>query len=467
MLDTLPPTPNTLPPSDRPKLLIVDDDANICSQMKWALAGDYEVFVAEERQGALDIVRKERPAVVTVDLGLPPHPREVKEGFQTLSDILQQDSTTKVIVITGQQERKHALLAVNKGAYDFFYKPIQIEELKVVLRRALHIYQLERELREIERSMDGPSFEGMLGKSPQMQEVIAAIRRVATTDVPVLIMGETGTGKELVARAIHRLSKRSVGPLVAINCGAIPENLLESELFGHEKGAFTGAHIQRKGRIEMASGGTLLLDEVGELPLPPQVKLLRFLEEHQIERVGGRVTIPVNVRLMAATNTDLKKAIKKGRFREDLYYRLGVVNINLPPLRKRMEDILLIANALQQRYSAESRKKITGFTEHAIAALQTYAWPGNIRELENRIRRAVIMAEGSRLTPADLELPSAYVEPKDNGLLQARAALEKDMIRQALARHNGNITQTAAELAVSRTTLYERIQKHEIAIERT
>ena len=474
MLDTLHPTPSTLHPSDsapepsvKPKLLIVDDDANICSQMKWALAEDYEVFVAEDRQGALEIVRNERPAVVTVDLGLPPHPREVKEGFQTLSDILQQNSTTKVIVITGQQEREHALLAVKKGAYDFFYKPIQTEELKVVLRRALHIYQLERELREIERGMDGPSFEGMLGKSPQMQEVIAAIRRVATTDVPVLIMGETGTGKELVARAIHRLSTRSVGPLVAINCGAIPENLLESELFGHEKGAFTGAHIQRKGRIEMASGGTLLLDEVGELPLPLQVKLLRFLEEHQIERVGGRVSIPVNVRLVAATNTDLKWAIKKGCFREDLYYRLGVVNINLPPLRKRKEDIHLIANALQQRYTAESKKKITGFTDHAIAALQSYAWPGNIRELENRIRRAVIMAEGSRLTPADLELASAYVEPKDNGLLQARAALEKDMIRQALARHNGNITQTAAELAVSRTTLYERIQKHGIAIERT
>jgi len=435
--------------------------------MKWALAEDYEVFVAEERQGALEIVRKERPAVVTVDLGLPPYPREVKEGFQTLSDILQQNSTTKVIVITGQQEREHALLAVNKGAYDFFCKPIQTEELKVVLRRALHIYQLEKELRELERGMDGPSFEGMLGKSPQMQEVIAAIRRVATTDVPVLIMGETGTGKELVARAIHRLSTRSVGPLVAINCGAIPENLLESELFGHEKGAFTGAHIQRKGRIEMASGGTLLLDEVGELPLPLQVKLLRFLEEHQIERVGGRVPITVNVRLLAATNTDLKWAIKKGRFREDLYYRLGVVNIALPPLRKRRGDIHLIANALQQRYAAEGRKKITGFTEHAIAALQTYAWPGNIRELENRIRRAVIMAEGSRLSPADLELPSAHVQPKENGLLQARAALEKEMIGQALARHNGNITQTAEELAVSRTTLYERIQKHGIPIERT
>ncbi len=457
------PTPSTLP-SDRPKLLIIDDDANLCAQMKWALTEEYEVLLAGERQRALEVVIKERPAVVTVDLGLPPHPREVEEGLQTLSDILKQDPTAKVIVITGQQEREHALAAVNQGAYDFFSKPIQIDELKVVLRRALHIYQLEREHRELQQRTNGGSFEGMLGTSPQMQGVIAAIRRLAATDVPVLIMGETGTGKELVARAIHQRSLRSGGPFVAINCGAIPENLLESELFGHEKGAFTGAHIQRKGRIELASGGTLLLDEVGELSPPLQVKLLRFLEEHKIERVGGREPIDVNARMLAATNTDLKWSIKKGRFREDLYYRLGVVNLVLPPLRERKGDVLLIANALQQRYTAETRKRIAGFTERALAVLETYGWPGNIRELENRVRRAVIMSEGSRLTPADLELSDGYVEPENHGLSQARETLEKDMIQQALARHKGNITRTAAELAVSRTTLYGRIQK--LGIER-
>jgi two-component system NtrC family response regulator len=367
-----------------------------------------------------------------------------------------------VIIITGRTEKEHALKAIGQGAYDFFCKPIQVDELKVIIRRALHVYQLEQEHRELQRRLSQESFEEMLGASPQMEKVFAAIRKVATTDAPVLIVGESGTGKELVACAIHRQSARGKGPFIAINCGAIPENLLESELFGHEKGAFTGAHVQRKGRIESAQGGTLFLDEIGELSLPLQVKLLRFLQEHQIERVGGREQIAVDTRVMAATNMDLKKAMGDGRFREDLYYRLGVVTISVPPLRERGEDILLLAKVQLQRYSAESKKKISGFSRQAITAIQTYSWPGNVRELENRIKRAVIMAEGQRITPEDLELASARAQYEGKSLREARKALEKDIIQKTLAKNQGNITQTATELGVSRPTLHELIKKYQL-----
>jgi two-component system, NtrC family, response regulator len=447
----------------KPKLLIIDDDEEIRTQMKWALAQDYEVYLAEDRKTALEIVKQERPAVVTLDLGLPPHPREVEEGFLTLGDLLEQDTLIKVIVITGRSEKEHALKAIGQGAYDFFCKPIQVDELKVIIRRALHVYQLEQEHRELQRRLSHESFEAMLGSSSQIQDVFAAIRKVATTDAPVLVVGESGTGKELVARAIHKQSARKDGPFITINCGAIPENLLESELFGHEKGAFTGAHVQRKGRMESAQGGTLFLDEIGELSLPLQVKLLRFLQEHKLERVGGREEITVDARVMAATNTDLKRAMSDGRFREDLYYRLSVVTILVPPLRERGEDILLLAKALLQRYSAESKKKVSGFNRQAITALQTYGWPGNIRELENRIKRAVIMAEGQRLTPEDLELGSPYATRYEGkGLKQAREALEKEIIQKALAKNKGNLTQTANELGISRPTLHELIEKLEI-----
>jgi two-component system NtrC family response regulator len=449
---------------DIPKLLIVDDDEEIRMQMKWALAQDYQVSVAEDRQQALEVFRVERPAVVTLDLGLPPHPREMEEGFRTLGDILQEDAHTKVIVITGQDGREHALQAIGQGAYDFFRKPIQLDELKVILRRALHVYCLEQEHLALQQRVHSEAFEEMLGSSPQMQDVFATIHKVADTNVPVLIVGESGTGKELVARAIHRHSGRGQAPFVAINCGAIPENLLESELFGHEKGAFTGAHMQRKGRIESAQGGTLFLDEIGELSLPLQVKLLRFLQEHQLERVGGRETITIDTRVLAATNMDLKQAMVEGRFREDLYYRLGVVIIALPPLRERGEDVFLLAKALLQRYATEAQHKITGFTRQAITVLQSYSWPGNVRELENRIKRAVIMSRGPRLAPADLDLDSPYAKYKGQGLREAREALEKDFIQRALSKNKGNITRTATELAVSRPTLHELITKH--AIER-
>jgi len=446
-------------PMNKPKLLIAEDDEDLRTQMKWALTQDYEVFLAEDRSSALEVLKMERPAVVTLDLGLPPRPEGVEEGFLALGEMLELNPLTKVIIITGQGEKDNALKAIGLGAYDFFSKPIQIDELKVVLRRAFHLVQLEHENRELQQRLREEGFEGMLGASTQVQEVFSSIRKVATTDVSVLIVGESGTGKELVARAIHRQSSRKEFPFVVINCGAIPENLLESELFGHEKGSFTGAHIQRKGRFEMAQGGSLFLDEIGELPLLLQVKLLRFLQEQKIERIGGREEIPIDARVLAATNRDLKQALNDGKFREDLYYRLGVVTIILPPLREREEDILVLAMALLQRYSDENKKKITGFTKPAIRAIETHNWPGNIRELENRIKRAVIMAEGSKIAPEDLELVSPFKKYEGHGLREARESLERDFIERAIARNKGNITQVASELGLSRPTLYELMEK--------
>ncbi len=449
---------------DKSSLLIIEDDEEIQGQMKWAFARDYEVCVASDRERALRAIRRDLPAVATLDLGLPPHPRDAAEGFRTLNEILQEAPHTKVIVITGQDGKEHALQAIAQGAYDFLRKPVELDELSVIVSRAFHVHRLEHEHRLLQERLAGDSFEDMVGDSPQMQEIFTTIRKVATAEVPVLVVGESGTGKELVARAIHRQSLRRNGQFVAINCGAIPENLLESELFGHEKGAFTGAHTQRKGRVELAQEGSLFLDEVGELPLMLQVKLLRFLQEHQIERVGGRETIPVDTRVIAATNANLNQAMTEGRFREDLFYRLGVVVIALPPLRERGEDILLLARALLQRYASESARQIKGFTRQAITALQNHGWPGNVRELENRIKRAVIMAQGARLTPADLDLASLYTEYERRGLREAREAMEKELIRRALTRNNGNMTRTAQELGVSRPTLHELVSKY--AIER-
>ena len=456
-------TPDTQPRSPKPRILIVDDDENIRTQLRWLLATDYEVFLAGDRESALEVVGRERPGVVMLDLGLAPHPQEVEEGIRALGELFQQDALIKVIIITGRTEKEHALKAIASGAYDFLCKPIQTDELKVILKRAVYVYRLEQENREMQNGSKDNLFEGMLASSPQMQAVFELIRKVATTDASVLITGESGTGKELTARAIHRQSLRRDGPFVVINCGAIPETLLESELFGHEKGAFTGAHIQRKGRIELASDGTLLLDEIGELSTLLQVKLLRFLEENRIERIGGREQITVNARVLAATNTDLKRAMKEDRFRKDLYYRLAVVNIVLAPLRERKDDIMLQAEGLRQRYSGEIRKKIVAFSSQALTALQSHSWPGNTRELENRIKRAVIMTTGTRLTPADLELTSP-TQYEGRRLREAREAIETDIIKQVLARYKGNIAKTASDLGISRPTLYERMQKLGIEI---
>jgi two-component system, NtrC family, response regulator len=444
---------------DKTKILIIDDEEDIRTQMKWALSTDYDVLEAGDRASALPIFDENQPALVTLDLGLPPRSQEVEEGFLLLGEILQRDGGTKVIVITGREERQHALDAIAQGAYDYFSKPIEIEELKITLRRALHVHQLEKEHKELQGLVSDDSFEGLLGTSPPMQEVFDAVRRVATTDASVLLCGESGTGKELVARAIHRRGSRKDGAFVVINCGAIPENLLESELFGHEKGAFTGAHTQRKGRIETAHKGTLLLDEIGELPLSLQVKLLRFLQEHNVERVGGRQEIPVDVRVLAATHMDLEQAMKDGRFREDLFYRLAVVTINLPALRERGDDVLLLAKAFLQRYAAENGKPLPTLNQAVTRAVQAHPWPGNVRELENRIKRAVIMAEGKRLSPEDLELSSSFAKYERGGLKEAREALEKDMVQRSLSRNRGNITHTATELGISRPTLYELMEK--------
>jgi two-component system NtrC family response regulator len=441
------------------KLLIVDDDEDLRTQMKWALTADYNVYLAEDRQSAIAIINKEQPAVVTLDLGLPPNPAGVEEGFAILDHILDNYSHTKVIIITGRGEKEYALRAVEKGAYDFFYKPIQLDELKVVLRRAFHVSQLEHEQREMRHRLSGDTFEGMIGTSPKMQDVFSTIRKVATTDAPVLIRGESGTGKELVARAIHRLSLRESKHFIPINCSAIPENLIESELFGHEKGTFTGAHAQRKGRFEMAEGGTLFLDEIGDLPLTLQVKLLRFLQEKTIERVGGREQIEVDTRVLAATNRDLEEAMKNATFRDDLYYRLSVINISLPALRERDADVVLLAKTFLDRYTSETRKKIKGFSSEAIEAIESYSWPGNVRELENRIKRAVIMSEGKKITLEDLEMKAVAGKREGLVLKDAREILEKGLILKAIARNENNLTKAASELGISRPTLYDLMEK--------
>jgi two-component system NtrC family response regulator len=450
-------------PVGKTKLLIVEDDESARIHMRWALGRDYEVFLAEDGTCALQVFRRERPSVVTLDLGLPPRPREVEEGFIALGAILDEDPRAKVVVITGRDERQHALRAIGQGAYDFLRKPIELSELRVILRRAAEVHRLETEHRALAQRRGSWRSDEILGTSGEIQEVFAAIRKVAAADVPVLIMGESGTGKELVARAIHNRSRVSAGPFVPINCAAIPESLLESELFGHEKGAFTGAHVQRMGRIQMASGGTLFLDEIGELSAPLQVKLLRYLQDHKIARVGGREDIVVDARVITATHVDLKAAMRERRFREDLFYRLGVLIIRIPPLRDRGEDVLVIARALLQKYAAEIGRKIVGFDLSALEALRTHGWPGNVRELENRVKRAVIMAEGRKIGPADLELDSPLERYNGKPLREARKALEREIIERALAKTAGNITRAATELGISRPTLYDLISKYAIS----
>jgi len=444
---------------EKQKLLIIDDDEDLRTQMKWALSQDYKVLLAEDRASALAAMKKELPAVVTLDLGLPPLPAGAEEGFATLDEILSVNTLTKVVIITGRAEKENALKAIEKGAYDFFYKPIQLDELKIVLHRAFYVSKLEQEQRALQQRMSEGAFEGMLGTCHKMQDIFAVIRKVSTTDAPVLIMGESGTGKELVARALHKRSIRHANPFIVINCGAIPENLLESELFGHEKGAFTGAHIQRKGRVEMAEGGTLFLDEIGELPLLLQVKLLRYLPEQVIERVGGREQIYVDARVVAATNRDLKDAMKEGKFREDVYFRLGVVFISLPPLRDRENDVVELAKIFLARYAEENKKKISGFTSDAINAIQSYDWPGNVRELENRVRRAVIMMEGKKITSQDLEIEAVTDHYRKMTIREARENMEKDLIIKSLFRHEGNLTKVAQDLEISRPTLYDLMEK--------
>ncbi len=450
----------------RPLVLIVEDHAEIREQLRWGLEPQYEVIEAADRLAALTLMREHRPTLITLDLGLPPDETGHAEGFAALGEMLGHDPLAKIIVITGNEDRGHALTAIRCGAYDYLKKPIDLEVLKIVLQRAHYLAEVERENRALQDRVASQSFHEILGSSPPMQQVFKTIRRVAGSDIPVLIMGESGTGKELVARAIHGESARRRGPFVAINCGAIPDTLLESELFGHEKGAFTGAHIQRKGRVEMAQGGTLFLDEIGELSPPLQVKLLRFLQAQVIERIGGREEIPVDTRIVAATNMDLQAAMKDGRFREDLFYRLNVVNIRMPPLRERGQDLRLLAKALLHRFATQHGKRIVGFTAQALAALDAYSWPGNIRELENRINRAVVMSENSRILPEDLQLEGTAVPPSGPTLKATRSVAERELLERTLAKHGGNITKTAKELGVSRPTVHQLISKYNLAVPR-
>ena len=433
--------------------------------MKWALDEDYEVHFAEDRKAAVETFEAHSPAVTLLDLGLPPRPNECDEGLAVLSDILAIDNTAKVIIISGQGEKHNAIQAVGAGAYDFLCKPVEMEELRLLIRRCIHVMELEKEYHKLQQSQRPDVFENMLGTSPQMQAVFAFIRKVAATNAPVLLLGESGTGKEMAAAAIHRRSARKDGPFVAINCNAIPENLLESELFGHEKGAFTGAHIQRKGMMETASGGTLFLDEIGELPPAIQVKLLRFLQEQRLQRVGGRREIQIDTRLVTATNADLKQMIDSGKFREDLYYRLAVITIRLLPLRERGEDIVFLAREFLQRYAAQNGRTKLVFAPDALRAITRYSWPGNVRELQNRVKRGVIMASGSRLTAKDLELEQDHdVAPSSAATLkQAREQVERELIQQALKKNSGRITSAAADLGISRPTLYELMEKLGIA----
>lgn len=444
----------------KPKLLIVDDDDEIRTQMKWALAQDYDILQAGDRASAAEQFRAARPMVVLLDLGLPPLPAAPDEGLATLSDLLDIDRLAKIVIISGQADKASALRAVGAGAYDFLGKPVDMVELKLLLKRCYHVAQLEREYRDMQQRLQGEAFDGILGTSQRMQAVFESIRKVATVDAPVLVLGESGTGKEMTARAIHQHSARKAGPFIAINCSAIPETLIESELFGHEKGSFTGAHVQRKGRIENSSGGTLFLDEIGEIPLPIQVKLLRFLQERCIERVGGRQEIPVDTRVIAATNADLKKGMLDGTFREDLFYRLAVVQITLPALRDRDGDILLLAQSFLQQFASESGKSGLAFAKEAIAAIQNYGWPGNVRELQNRVRRAVIMGGAKRVSAQDLELATGIDSSRPSITLKAaRESLERELVQQVLRKHGGRVATAAPELGISRPTLYELMEK--------
>ena len=441
------------------KVLIVDDDEQIRVQMTWALGQQYDILSAEDRAGALNAFKLEHPVVTLLDLGLPPRPNDSEEGLAALADIRGIDQGAKVIIISGQGEKQNALQAVGAGAYDFLCKPIDMEELKLLLGRCIYVAELEKEYRQLQQSVRAEGFEDMLGASPQMQAVFAYIRKVAKTTAPVLLLGESGTGKEMAALAIHRRSSRKDGPFVAINCNAIPENLLESELFGHEKGSFTGAHTQRKGLMEAAGGGTLFLDEIGELPPGIQVKLLRFLQEQRFQRVGGRQEIQIDTRIIAATNVDLKQAVAGGKFREDLFFRLAVVVIKLPPLRERADDTALLAREFLHRYAAQNEKTNLTFAPEALRAVNCYSWPGNVRELQNRVKRAVIMADGKRITEKDLELTSTADNTVTATLKDARENVERELIQQTLKRHLGKISSAAAELGISRPTLYELMEK--------
>ncbi|HEX21836.1 MAG TPA: PEP-CTERM-box response regulator transcription factor [Chromatiales bacterium] len=440
-------------------LLVVEDDPGLQSQLRWCFDG-YEVIIAGDREAAMNQLRKHRPAVVTLDLGLPPDPANASEGLATLVEILSEFPLTKVIVVTGNDDRENAVRAVSQGAYDFYQKPVEPEILGMIIDRAHALHDLEEEHRQLQQARIS-QLEGVIGASPQMQKACRMVEKVAPSDVTTLLLGESGTGKELFARSLHTLSPRSGGPFVAINCAAIPEALLESELFGYEKGAFTGASRQTKGKIEYAEGGTFFLDEVGDLPMALQAKMLRFLQERVIERVGGHKEIPVNVRIVCATHQDLPRLAEERKFREDLYYRISEISIRIPPLREREGDELMLARVFLDRFSSKNGRALKGFSREALDAIEQYPWPGNVRELENKMKRVNIMAEGEYVTAADLELTVGEdSQPVMLSLRQVREVAERKALQRALTLSKGNMSQAAELLEVSRPTLYDLLNKY-------
>ena len=447
----------------KPKLLIIEDDEGLQRQLRWAY-DDYEVIIAGDRKSAIDALRAEEPDVVTLDLGLPPEPDGTREGFATLDEILALKPDTKVIVASGHGARESALRAIAAGAYDFYQKPVDIDELGMIVARAFHLHAIEAEnTRLAQTAGENAVLGGLITAAPEMLKVARTIERVASADVSVMLLGASGTGKELLARGVHDASGRAKRAFVAINCAAIPETLLESELFGHEKGAFTGAVKTTEGKIEQAEGGTLFLDEIGDVPLPLQVKLLRFLQERVIERIGGRKAIPVDTRIVCATHQNLEEMIAASTFREDLYYRLAEIVVKIPPLVDRSGDPGLLAKHFLTRF-ASMNPQVKGLAPDALAAIDRWSWPGNVRELENRMKRAVIMADGKLVTAADLDLDGAGADGGDIINLKAvRDTADGQAIRRALARTEGSISNAAKLLGISRPTLYDLLKSHGIS----
>ncbi len=444
--------------NDQKTLLVIEDDPGLQKQFKWGF-DNYQTIIAGDRVEAINALRRHNPSVVTLDLGLPPDPTNASEGLNTLKDILQLAPATKIIVVTGNDDRENAIKSIAMGAYDFYQKPVDLDILTLIIERAFQLDQLEKDNVRLQQQTKEP-LSGIIASSPEMLKLSRNIQKIAPTNVNVLLLGESGTGKEVLAKAIHNLSDRSDKKFIAVNCAAIPENLLESELFGYEKGAFTGAAKQTKGKIEYASRGTFFLDEIGDLPFSLQAKLLRFLQERKIERLGGREEIAVDVRIICATHQNIRSLIDKGTFREDLYFRIAEMTVNIPPLRERTGDTILIATALLKRFATENNKTTKGFTDEAAQAIETYSWPGNVRELENKIKRAVIMSEGNQITLEDLELEKTTDFSAPLNLKEVRENAETAAIKRALAYTDNNMSQTAKLLGVSRPTLYTLMKKY-------
>lgn len=446
--------------NDKPKLLIVEDDLGLQSQLRWHF-DQYEIVVAGNRTEAIDAIRLHEPPLVLQDLGLPPDDEGVDEGFRCIREISTLSPNTKIIVMTGNADYENAVRAVAMGAYDFYQKPVNSETLDLILQRAYHIFELEEQNRKLQEQQQEP-LDGIIACDPGMMKICRTIEKLAPSDVTCTLTGESGTGKEVLARALHHLSTRSKGRMVAINCAAVPENLMESELFGYEKGAFTGANKRTLGKVETASGGTLFLDEIGDMPLALQAKLLRFLQERIIERVGGREEIPVDVRVVCATNKNLQKMVQEETFREDLFYRICEMEIHIPPLRERHGDKLLLARHFLRKFIEQSPQQVTGFSSEAVDAIEAYDWPGNIREMENRVKRGVVMCDDKLVTSEDLGLVSD--ESLNINLRQVRHNAEKNAILRALAVKEGNISAAAKLLGVTRPTLYDLIKKYNVQV---